>query len=824
MSKGVIGYKTWFICIYLVNAMNLFAQESVLQGSVQDSNSAIPLPDASVSLFSSVDSSMLSGTVSKKAGVFAINKIKTGTYYIIIKFTGYEKRIISNVEVQNGQTIDLGVILLRPVKAYLDAVTVTAQNAVQSNKLDKQVYKAEQFQSAKGGTAIDVLKNMPSVAVNIDGVITLRGSAGFTVLINGKATQADVTTVLGQLPANAIETIELITSPSAKYDPDGKAGIINIKLKEGYGQGLSVIANVQGGLPAVHDYGNKNKPLRFGADATIMYKSRIWETSVGISYLRNDAAGYREGNAYTLIDGVRADFPSSGERSFKRYNYTARASVSFTPDKQNIFSAGVYYGKRFQARTADLLYNNSREYLSTGEMFGSFTYYNTNLQTKEGDFALGNFDYTHTFNNKSALTFSTLYEYADLYGNIKNANLYYPKVNDTIQYTYNTNTNPLHAYRVSVNYLVKTKTGQLESGYQYRFDKQDGEFIYQTQIPGTNDFVIDPDFTSGVFVKNFIHSVYSQYSSKSNKLEYNAGLRYEYAVRKLSFSNDPKAQNLVLSNLFPSASLLYRFADQWKLKTAYSKRIQRTRNNELNPFPEREHSETLEQGDPDILPEYVNLAELGVIKDYKAGSFFVTAYYQHVKNPINRVNKVYSDTILNRLYTNAGKSRSWGVETALSIKAFRVLQLYIGGNFYNYKITGTLFNETVKVDNGRWSYSLNSNINLQLAKTVTAQFNVNYLSERATAQGEDGHFLSPNASLKKTFMKGKLAAMIQWQNIDMGLLNSNRQRITTSGADFYTTTNYIVETDVLMLSLSFNLNALNKKARLPSSEFGEKEF
>jgi outer membrane receptor protein involved in Fe transport len=350
------------------------------------------------------------------------------------------------------------------------------------------------------------------------------------------------------------------------------------------------------------------------------------------------------------------------------------------------FSAGVYYGKRFQARTADLLYNNSRTDLRNGEQLEDFTYYNTNLQTKDGDFTLGNFDYTLTFKNKSALTFSALYEYADLSANVKNANLYYPKTTDTIQYTYNTSANPLHGLRVLVNYAIKTKTGQLESGYQYRFEKQDGDFIYQTQIPGTSEFIIDPDFTSSVYVRNYIHSFYSQYSGNKGKLEYNAGLRYEYATRNLCFSGDTAEHKLDLSNLFPSASILYSFKNKWKLKAAYSRRIQRTRNNELNPFPEREHSETLEQGDPTILPEYINLAELGVIKNYKSGSLFLTAYYQQVKNPINRVNKAYNDTILNRLYTNAGKARSWGMETGIAVSLAKKLQLYIGGNIYNYKI------------------------------------------------------------------------------------------------------------------------------------------
>ena len=341
----------------------------------------------------------------------------------------------------------------------------------------------------------------------------------------------------------------------------------------------------------------KNKPQRFWCRChSKIIKKKKWEISAGISYLRNDAAGYREGDANTTINNVLSSFPSTGERSFERYNYSVRSAITFNADKQNIFSAGIYYGKRFQARTADILYSNSKTNLATGELFGQSTFFNANLQTKQGNFSLGNFDYTHKFKNNASLTASVLYEYADLYGNVKNVNFTSSKAIDTAQYTYNTNTNPLHGYRASLNYLVKTKAGQLESGYQFRYDEQDGDFIYNTQVPGTDYFVIDPAFTSGVYTRNNIHSLYSQYSGRQNKLEYNAGLRYEYATRNLSFSKDPEVKKLNLSNLFPSASLLYTFADKWKLKTAYSRRVQRSRNNELNPYPEREHSENIRAG------------------------------------------------------------------------------------------------------------------------------------------------------------------------------------------------------------------------------------
>ena len=216
------------------------------------------LEDASIALYTEVaDSVLAAGTVTKTGGIFEIRKVKPGSYYLVVRFVGYKNKIISNIDLNNEQKKDLGTILLYPFQDFIKSVTVSAQSPNTINRIDKQVYKADQFQSATGGTAIDVLKNMPSVAVNAEGDITMRGSAGFLVLLNGKPIQTDIEMILNQLPANAIEKIELITAPSAKYDPDGKAGIINITTKKGIDDGISLLVNVQGGLPALHTYGNK---------------------------------------------------------------------------------------------------------------------------------------------------------------------------------------------------------------------------------------------------------------------------------------------------------------------------------------------------------------------------------------------------------------------------------------------------------------------------------------------------------------------------------------------------------------------------------------
>ncbi|MFD0778348.1 TonB-dependent receptor [Flavobacterium myungsuense] len=504
---------------------------------------------------------------------------------------------------------------------------------------------------------------MPSVTVNGEGQISLRGSNGFMVLVNGKPILTDAATILSQLPANTIQNIELITAPSAKYDPDGKGGIINIITTKGSTDGFALYANAMGGFPSTDDYDNLETPKRFGTDVTANYKNEKIDFSLTANYQRNDNNGNREGDVYTkdFKANTITRFPSNGERSFDKHNYSIKTALLYSANKNNAFNFGFYLGKKFQARRADLVYNNSTSDLTTDAVLSQFTYFNSNVQTKEGKFTLANFDYTHSFANESTLTTSALYEHANLYGNTINLNMDYPAKETVFQEVKNPYTNPISGFRLKLDYAVAIADGKLESGYQYRNDKQDGTFGY-TINPEPVPLVDNSQFRGTAKTNNHINAVYSQYSGKSEKLDYVAGLRYEYAQRKVILSTDINPHLLNFSNLFPSANLLYTFNDAWNAKVGYSKRVQRNNNSELNPIPEREHSETLEQGDPDLLPQFVDLAELGINHTFKKGTFFTTLYYQNIKNPVQRVNSVYNYTILNRVYTNAERARLFGLE------------------------------------------------------------------------------------------------------------------------------------------------------------------
>lgn len=819
--------KPYYTILFLLFSItSIVAQKGAVKGIVVDSKNLQTIEYTSVALLSTIDNSVVAGEVTKKNGTFIIPNIQEGKYKIKIYSVGYDIQYLNNIQVENNQVINLDTLQLLRSNQTLEEVIIKGVKKNSYNKINKQQYKAEQFETAKGGTANDIIKNLPSITVNGQGEISLRGSNGFMVLINGKPVLTDAQTVLSQLPANTIENIELITAPSAKYDPDGKGGIINIVTKKGATNGIALSSNLSGGLPSTDDFNNLEKPKRFGGDVTFNYRNKKFDITISGNYLRNDVNGFREGDVFTknFINNTITRFPSKGERSFDKYNYGTKTAASYTANKNDVFNFGFFIGKKFQARRADIVYNNSTSDLTSDALINQNAYFNSNVQTKEGTFTLTNLDYTHTFSNKSNLTTSLLYENANLYGTTINKNLDLATKSIVLQEVNNPYKNPIDGFRFKLDYAIAIGSGKLESGYQYRFDQQNGKFDYfVTPISAQPDAA---NFRGSTKSVNHSNGFYSQYSSKKNKLDYTTGLRYEYSTREVILSTDTNPHVLNLSNLFPSANLLYTFNNFWNAKFGYSKRVQRNNNFELNPIPEREHSETLEQGDPDLKPQFVDLVEFGINHTFKKGSLFSTLYYQNIKNPIQRVNSVYADTILNRVFTNAEKARLFGLEFGTNLKPLKSFSIYLGGNLYNYKITGKLniLGITSNVDNSNWVYSLNANSTLNLDKTTSITANVNYTSSKPTAQGEDSRFLSPNLSVKKTILDGNGTIGLQWQNINFGNMDSNQQRITTYGTDFYTTTNYSYETNVLLLNFSYNFNKINSKTKLPTSEIGEKEF
>ncbi|MDC6405714.1 MULTISPECIES: TonB-dependent receptor domain-containing protein [Maribacter] len=814
---------------FITFSTNSFGQ---LSGKFVDASNNYPLEYATAALFDQENGTLITGVITDIDGLFLIDDIKKGTYYLEASFIGYNSQTVRDIIIDSkNEEIDLGTLALTIGENQLEEVVVEGEMATVINKIDRQVFDAKQFQNSQGGTATDVLRNVPAVSVNGLGEISVRGSTGFVVLLNGKPVQGSASTLLNQLPANAIERVELITAPSARYDPEGKAGILNILTKKGAADGSFAQFNLKGGFPSIERYGNAEAHQRYGIDGTYNIRKGNWNISLGANYQRNDLGGRREGDVFTIIQDTLTRFPSSGERSFDELNYSGRFTVDFTPDSLNTFSLGFYAGKRSKDRTADILYfdNHAITPADGGERLYTLQYFNENLRIRRGDFVLGSIDYAHTFGDGSKLSTSFLHEYTLLGGPTTNQNLGFPNTNIVLQDEFNTNDNPLNGIRFQADYVWKPwSIGQLETGYQYRYLDHTGDFVYERLNNTTGIFELIPEFSSEVDLRRTLHSGYAQLSGSKGKWDYTAGTRVEAMQRdfdlrdKTNTIDTTYVYNYV--KLFPSASLQYTFADITKLKAAYSKRVERTTTFKMNPFPEREHSETLEQGDPTLRPEFIDLFEVGISKNLHQGnSVFATAYYRNTENLVNRVNTVFNDTILNRIYSNVGKAKAFGVELGAELKPLKNWKNFIGANLYKYRIDGNFDNRTVETE--AFIYSINANSTIDFSDTASAQFTLNYLSAQNTAQGEDSRFYSPNLTLRKTFFDDRLTATLQWQNIDLGLLDSNEQRITTfRDGEFFTTTNYVYEVDMVILNLTYTFNRNTDKSRFIDSEFGKKEF
>lgn len=827
--------RNWFFALLFLCISQMASSQII--GKVLDLDDNSPLEYATVALYQQSPKNLITGVVTDENGLFEFDKIKKGTYYIEISFIGYQQKKIENITF-TGDTIDLKTIKLS-LGNTLNEVVITAEKATVVSKIDKQVFDAKQFQNSQGGSGTDVIRNLPSVSINGTGDISVRGTTGFVVLLNGKPVQGNPATILNQIPANAIDKVEIITAPSAKYDPEGKAGILNIFTKKGALNGTFAQINTRIGAPSIEDYDNSESAKRYGIDATYNYRKDKWNFSLGASYQRNDKSGRREGDVFTIQNDVKTSFPSDGERSFDEENYSANITLDFTPNKNNEFSLGFFAGKRSKDRRADILYfdNNAVQPANSNNRLYTFQYFNENLRIRKSDFALGSFDYARKFRNDSKLSASFLYEYTLLGGPTTNRNLGYPDTSEIIQDEFNTNDNPLFGTLIRLDYeFAQFSFGKLETGYQYRFLDHKGDFEYTRRNNTTGIFEIVPDFTSQIDLKRTLHSGYVNLSNKKEKWEYAAGIRLEKMDRELTLQAanqaNPEIINFDYLQLFPSASIQYALKNNAKLKTAYSRRVQRTTTFKMNPFREREHSETLEQGDKNLKPEFVDLFEIGVSKRYKKGnSVYATAYYRNVKNLVNRVNKVFNDTILDRIYSNVGRGQSLGLELGAQVNPTDKWSNFIGINIYNLDIDGNFIYEengatiSEKINNNATQYSVNINSTYQFNTCTSLQFTLNYLSERVTAQGKDSRFYSPNLTFRKTFLDNRLAATLQWQNMDLGLLNTNEQRITTSKEGvFFTTTNYVYEVDMISLNLSYNFNSNKNKSNFIKSEFGAKEF
>ena len=801
--------KTYlFTSIILLHFFNLNGQS--ISGTIQDEKTGEAIPFANVSLWKK-DSTVFQGTLSDPLGKFNFKKIPGNIAYVKVQALNYQS-FNQSINVSNV----LLDIRLKPENTFLNEVIVKGERVSNSMQIDRQIFNAGQFQNSANGTGLDLIQRLPSVTVNVEGNITLRGSTGFVLLVDGKPSSRTPAEVLAQLPANLIDQVEVLTSPSAKYDADGKAGMINIITKKDSKIGTSWSGNLMNG---------GTNPLRWGSDLMWTYAEKKWNIFAAADYRRFDIEGFRVGEIRTIYRDTLTYMPSKGIRDYRDFQYSIRAGGSFYPNATDALNWSAYLGEKQTDRMANL---NYQDFIQTGNSLPLFSnqfksplkeFYNQNLFVRSGKFQTFTVDYSHVYANKSKLSALALYEYSELGGPLNNYDTYEGS-NKLLLWERSTETSPLTALRFQLDYsLPLANNKKLEMGYHIRQIQHDGNFLFERLNPANQQWNSDPNFSDQMNLSQKIHAPYIQWSGVKNLFTYGIGLRSEMLSRQLTHLAEPnKIYALDQIYLFPSFQGQWKLSETHSLRLAYSRRIERPTTKLMSPFKNHRHAETIENGDPNLLPEIADVFETGFSKAYTNISFTATAYVNILQDKVFRVNEIYSRTILGRTYTNAGNSQSTGMELTTEIKASKKWKIYLSGNLFQFDVRGK-FNGIETTQNS-FNYNFNGNTVFDISTRLRFAWDFNYLSKSVTTQGMDSELLLSNASLKYTLWENKGSLTFQAQNI----FNTNIQTIQTQTRDFFSSTDYRKWDRVFLISLGFRINDRGQKVKSTKTDYGEKDF
>lgn len=771
------------------------ASKGILKGFVFDASSNIPLEYATISLKSKNTDQVFSGTITDQTGFFKLKGIDFGEYKISITFIGYENKVIDQIIIEpNSRHIDLGKIVLEPATEEIDEAVVVADRPTMTYKIDKKVINVSQQHTSASGTAVEILESIPSVTVDIEGNVSLRGSESFTVLIDSKPTVLDPSDALSQIPASAIENIEVITNPSAKYDPDGTSGIINIITKKNKLQGFNGIVNLSAGM---YD--------RYGADFLINWRKERINLFFGADINNRNMEGTLDSENRTISNDTTSYIVSDGDFKRGRESYSFRGGFDWTLNPRNSinFEARAGYRDRLGTNTTDY-----REYTIPASM--SNNYISEESSSRGGWFYNYNLSYTHKFMKKGHQLY-TLLNYRTSESDEESMNELFDLSDVLTSGQKSYESGPGSDYRVQMDYTLPLRVNdKFEAGYILRIDDSDelSELEEYNTVTQVYDYM--DDFRNDVDHYSEIHAAYSIYSGEFGSFGYQAGLRGEYTYRNIYITETGQSSLIDRFDIFPTVHVSYNTPKENQFMASYSRRIRRPRGWYLEPFITWRDAYNVRQGNPDLLPQYIDSYELSHILKLGQNRISVDAYYRITNNKIERIRSKYAEreNVFLSTYENVGKDYSLGIELMLSLDIVKWWHLDIMGNIYDYKVEGEYEyesdGETRVTDFSESSFNWNSRLNntIRLGKTTRLQLNGMYNSPTVSAQGEREGFFMTNLALRQSFLKNKLAATLQVRDV----LGTMSHSSTYEGDGFYSWYDFQPNTPLVTLTLSFKIN------------------
>ena len=710
-------------------------------GKVFEKVSKQPLEYATISIMAPNDTKAIAGGITNPKGEFEV-AVAPGTYDIKIEFISFKSTEIKQKNIQ--EDTNLGVVNLSEDAAQLNEVVVRAEKSTVEIKLDKKVYNVGQDMMVKGGTVSDVLDNVPSVSVDTEGNVSLRGSDNIRILIDGRPSNAiNVAEALRQLPADAIDKVEVITNPSARYDAEGGSGIINIILKKGKNQGFNGTFIASTGIPET-----------YGLSANLNYKTEKlnYFTTAGYNYRTNEGGGLTNSQYFNEDGSTKSFLDEDRDTKRIRNGFNARAGIEWTIAPNTFWTNAINYQKN-SGEDKDLInYNN----FDAGHNFTGSSYRLNNADTGSDNVEFTS-NLIKNFNDKGhKLTADlSISRNTDDSNSVIDAS---PNFNNTL------NDQVQKQVQLQADYVLPLgKGGQFEAGYKGSFGDLNNEYY----VTDENN-VKDPNLSNNLEYKENINALYTQYGFKVNKFSYLFGLRWEDTNIQVNLLDTNDFNTKKYNNLFPSAFISYEISDQSNFTASYSKRLTRPRGRFMNPATNYSSNINIFQGNPDLDPSLTDKYDIGYIKRWNKVTFNTSAYFEDTKDVFSFVRTPTGElvngipVILSRPI-NLGKEQKFGFEFTLNYTPFKWWKLNSNFNFFNVKSTGensytdAVTGETVvqNLDNQANSWFARINSKVTLPYKIDWQLTAMYNGEQKTAQGKNLGQFGMNTALSKDVMKDK---------------------------------------------------------------------
>lgn len=766
-----------------------------LSGVILDENTEEPVEFATIGIYNKQDSSLVTGSITDDSGKFSVKDIPLGDYYVDIRFIGYSNARIDKVNINASQSqVDLGNIELKQSTESIGEVEIVAEQAAVEYKIDKKVISVSQAVTAGGGSAVDVLETAPSIRTDVNGDVLLRGSSSFTVLVDGKPSTLDGNDALRQIPASVIQNIELITNPSAEYEPDGAAGIINIVTKKHRQMGINGVADASAFTSGEYrvnlNLNRQFEKLNLRGGATINHRPTPYDWH----RLRE----IKSGDTVRYVDGDGEWIWGFGGRNINLgadYEINQRNNLSMTANVgQFLFS-----------------YDNAANYIEYSDPASEELFYREDNSFYVDAMYFGvNLNYQHDFDDKGhKITFNgNLNQRYTLTGN-ESYNILtdenWDQVDDQVARQRGVTDKEQTEIQPKIDYVKPIKENTtLKAGYQGKIFLSPENYRWESYDPDLGDWISDPDRSSQNDFSINIHGAYFLFQNNNKIVNFQAGIRTEYTDRLIESGSDNEQYKVNRWDFYPSLNLSKSFAGGHQFQASYSRRVKRPRQHNLWPKMTYIDPTTVWQGNPMLNPEFTNSVELNYMK--KFGSSFITleTYMRQTDNMISWVFDIIEDDITRMTFANLQNSVSLGSEALANVGITKWWTVMGSVNLFRRQIDSRNIGTEKRTANS-WNSKLDNSFKLKTGTRI--QVSTRYFGESLTAQGSRDAYWMANMGVRQDLLKRKLILTFTIKDIFSTMTNV----ATVESPDQFIKTRQYLRGPIFGISLSYAINSFKQK-------------